>query len=159
MIGITSQREAAPRPVHPFTRIIRIFPLLALAATTGCTPDPGQALGKSTLSDVVARESGGALAVATFSKSNGIKRQVAGQGIYALEYSSILKFASNGWKGGNAFEGQFSDFRVATAQPGGFGAFGKEWNYFDAGDQVEITGDITYESTEKGWRPGTCQQD
>ena len=48
--------------------------------------------------------------------------------------------------------GPFSNFAMVGDEPAGWDGFGKNWSYFDAGDEVEVTGDITYESTENGWR-------
>ncbi len=127
--------------------------LLPIVILAGCRADPNDRLGQETLSQMVDSESRQGITVKSFTKTNGIKREIAGQAIYVLEFSSLLRFERAGWKGGDAFVGKFNDFSLVGEEPSGFGAFGNNWNYYDAGDEVEVTGEITYEDTEKGWRP------
>jgi len=148
-----SPESCAPRADPQHSSAASVAPaLMLLVLLTGCSRVPTQSLGKQTLEARANSESGGAIVVSTFTKTNGIQRQLAGQGIYVLEYLGGLKFAKAGWKGGDAFVGHFSDFSLVGKEPGGWDSFGKAWKYFDAGDEVEISGEITYELTEKGWR-------
>jgi len=138
------------KTVRPIGILLSFKLTLALAS---CSSGPTDNQGRKTLSDTVAQQSRGALAVTTFTKTNGVRREVAGQAIYTLEYSAVLRFSRNAWKGGNAFEGAFGNFGVADDRPGGFGAMGKEWKLYYTGDEVEIHGQITLERTDNGWRP------
>lgn len=127
--------------------------ILAAAFLLGCHSDPDNSFGLRAMSQIVEGQSGKGIAVKSFAKTNGIKREVAGQRIYTLEFSGVLSFTRAGWKGGDAIVGKFNDFSLVDKRPSGFEAFGRTWYYYDAGDEVEVTGDITFEDTEKGWRP------
>jgi hypothetical protein len=122
----------------------------------GCSRTPGARLGEQALQAVVNQQSGGRIAVTDFKKENGIEREIAGQRMYTMEYAATIRFAKGGWKGGNAFEGYFSSFAAADRAPGGGDGFGKNWKYFEKNAELQLSGEITFENTENGWRSTDC---
>lgn len=131
---------------------LKIFIVFLILFLSSCSFDPDSSLGKETFEEIVNNQSQANISVKSFEKTNGIKREVAGQPIYTLEYTSIVKFNNGGWKSKDFAIGYFHDFGLVAKEPMGWDAWGKNWKYFDAGDEVELTGEITFEKTEKGWR-------
>jgi hypothetical protein len=129
-----------------------IFWPALLGLVTNCSKVPTADLGEKTLQEIADKESAGRIQIVQFTKTNGIAREVAGQKIHTLEYSATAKFPRGGWKGGNAVVGYFESFAVADDPPGGWGSFGTDWHYFEPNAQLALTGEITFEDTEKGWR-------
>lgn len=115
--------------------------------------------GKSFLNSQFLKQSGNSISVRTFTKTNGVQREVHGQKIYQLEYKAIAEFMNNGWVCGNPFTHYlFEDLHVDTKKPEigiygeGYNSFGEECKYFQKGQQIEFTGSVTLESTDNGLR-------
>lgn len=118
-----------------------------------CTPDPNDLLGENTLKEIVLKESSGKISVTSFSKTNGLKREVNGLPIYTMEFNAQIKFEQSGWKGWEPIEWMFSNFYVMDQKPTRNDMYiklQKQRFYKDA--IVNIEGEINFEKAEKGWR-------
>jgi hypothetical protein len=126
---------------------------IAILLFLACSGTPAVRLGRDTFEKKVASESRGQIALTNFAKTNGVQREVAGQRMYTMEFTSTLRFETGGWKGGDAFAGYFNNFAVGPGQPGGWSAFGQSWKYFERNAELQADGEIQFENTENGWRP------
>ena len=63
----------------------------------------------------VTEESGSALSLAGFRKTNGYEQ---GYGIYVIEWQAEILFEQTGFKAGNMFMGYWQDFHVLQQKPG-----------------------------------------
>lgn len=129
------------------------LPLVLLAWLAGCS-DQREAAVRQQLQQQIATQSGGALALSSFAKTNGYEQSIAGLQLYTLEWQARLAVQADMWKGGNAFVGYWSDFGVMRAQPGMWdnlvsGGAAKE---YIKGATVVLTGQTQLQKTEKGWR-------
>lgn len=86
--------------------------------------------------------------VTSFHKTNGQLRKVQGVQIYKMDYEAEIEYTKNGIE--RNFMGRFSGFtEKENPQPfdKAFGTIRKK------GEGRRIVGSITFEKTEKGWRP------
>jgi hypothetical protein len=97
----------------------------------------------------VTTESGGALSLASFRKTNGYER---GYGLYVIEWQGDISVMQDIWKGGNLFVGYFQDFRVTAQEPGTLESIGQSPKHFNKGTTIRLTGDSVLRKTEQGWR-------
>lgn len=126
--------------------------VIFIIAISGCSSTPSSSLGEAAMQKIVTEQSKGKITVKAFRKTNGIERKIAGQKIYSLEYSATIQFQNSGWKGGDPVVGYFSTFGSDDRRPSGWDAFGKNWIFFEKHAEVQLTGEIIFESTENGWR-------
>lgn len=137
------------------TRISVISTLLVCASLfASCVSGvPNENDGMKVMKEKIEQESRGAITLAEFTKTNGVYQEVFGVAYYEMEYSMIIQFKRDCWKGGNAFEGHFSDFTVLDAIPTGWAA----WNIgsvkgYHKGERITLTGKLNFEKAENGWR-------
>lgn len=95
----------------------------------------------------VTSESGGALLLASFRKTNGYEKAY---GVYVIEWQADISVLQDIWKGGDLFVGYFQDFRVMTQDPGY--SIGQRTVKFNKGTTIQLIGDATLRKTEQGWR-------
>jgi hypothetical protein len=126
---------------------------LLMVAIIGCA-DRRQSLVREQLETAVASQSGGALSLSGFTKTNGIDREYGGQKAYTIEWQARIAVNTDVWKGGNAFEGYWSNFAVMSSEPSGLDSLlvGGVPRKFVKGTTVELKGQSTLEATENGWR-------
>src|SRR5207249_3708676 len=95
-------------------------------------------------------ESGGALLLTSFRKTNGYER---GYGLYVIEWQAEILFEQEGYKPGNAIIGYWQDFRVLQQQPGTLDSLVVgNTIHFNKGARIRLTGDSVLRKTEQGWR-------
>lgn len=130
-----------------------LFFISMLFILFSCNPDPGDSLGDTTLKEIVSNESSGKIVVNSFTKTNGLKREVMGLPIYTMEFTAQIKFEQSCWKGWEPIEWMFSNFTVMDKKPTRNNMYiilqNKKF-YKEA--TVNIEGEINFEKTEKGWR-------
>lgn len=118
-----------------------------------CNPDPDNSLGETTLNEILLNESSGVIVLNSFTKTNGLKREIMGLPIYTMEFSAQIKFKQSCWKGWEPIDWMFSNFQVMenklVRNSMNIRLENKKF-YKDA--IVNIEGEINYEKTEKGWR-------
>lgn len=118
-----------------------------------CKPDPGNSLGETALKEIVSNESSGKIIVNSFTKTNGLKREVMGLPIYTMEFTAQIKFEQSCWKGWEPIEWMFSNFTVMDKKPTRNSMYIILQNKkFHKEAMVKIEGEINFEKTEKGWR-------
>lgn len=118
----------------------------------GCSSDPGASEGKRILENQINSQSNGYIKLLNFEKTNGIKLNASGRDVYELEYSALLEFQKEGWKTSQPFGGFFSDFIVHATKPEGWDAVLSKSKHYNKGHKVNLTGKMTFEKTENGWR-------
>ena len=142
------QQATTPQTAQPVSGIDTIHTALAL-----CNQLPTEAQGRAMLKKRIVEESQGAISLVSFTKTNGLKKEIYGVVYYTMEYSVVIRFERECWKAGNGFVGWFSDFRVLNAEPTGWDAWmAGDTKHFVAGDQVSLDGKLDFEKAEKGWR-------
>ncbi len=95
-------------------------------------------------------ESGGALLLTSFRKTNGYER---GYGVYVIEWQAEILFQQAGYKAGDMFMGYWEDFRVLQQRPGTLDSLVVgNTIHFNKGTTVRLIGDATMRKTERGWR-------
>lgn len=138
-------------------RSLKVNPILFFISTLfilfSCNPDPDNSLGETTLKEILSNESSGIIVLNSFTKTNGLKREIIGLPIYTMEFSAQIKFEQSCWKGWEPIEWMFSNFHVMENKLVRNSMYIRLENkkfYKDA--LVDIEGEINYEKTEKGWR-------
>jgi hypothetical protein len=102
------------------------------------------------LRQAVISQSGGALALSSFQKTNGYEQE--GTKMYVLEWQAEIVFQQEGYKMGNGFVGYWQDFRILQQPPGPLESIGMSPRHFNKGARIRLTGDSTFRKTEQGWR-------
>jgi hypothetical protein len=122
--------------------------------STGCSRQRESAA-EQDLRQRVESQSGGALSLSSFSKTNGLEQNLAGMQMYTLEWEARIAVQADVWKGGNALVGYWSDFSVMKAQPGVLDSLlvGGDSKEFVKGATVVFTGSTVLQKTDNGWRP------
>lgn len=100
----------------------------------------------------VTSQSGGALLVSSFSKTNGYAQ---GYGIYVIEWQALILVQQECWKSGDMFAGYWQNFQVFLRQPSGIDAVvvgvGTA-KHLQKGQSVRLGGNAFMRKTEQGWR-------
>lgn len=97
-------------------------------------------------------ESGGAITMSTFGKTDGYESELRGTKLYTLEWTSILYIQRPIWKSGNGIEGFWMTFAVIEEEPTGeYDKFGHEFKKYDSGP-ISMSGDCRMKQTDNGWR-------
>lgn len=99
----------------------RSLPISLLILLSGCT-DQREAIVHQSLEQQIASQSGGALALAGFRKTNGVELALAGMKMYTLEWEARINVTKDVWKSGNAAPGC-----TAAAHGGVEGSLGGEF--------------------------------
>ena len=127
--------------------------ILLCAILFSCKSVPTDSLGEESLKEIISNESGGKITVQTFSKTNGIKREVMGASIYSMEFTSQIRFEETCWKTWELISSMFTNFKVIddnAKHDWTFNSSIKKKFYKDA--LIDIQGEISFEKTENGWR-------
>jgi hypothetical protein len=114
-------------------------------------------IAKPYMEQQISSESKGAIKLIEFKKQNGVLNEVMGQKIYTLEYDLTIEAQRAFWKktGDKLLNAQWywGDFyTLDNGSDGGWDDFNNNWNHFDQGTLIEITGELPFENTENGWR-------
>lgn len=115
---------------------------------TGCSTTPSPADGQKVLAGKIEQQSKGVIKLLSFAKTNAQQAEIMGVKVYTMEYQAEIEFTSNCYWGG-----PFGGFEVLTGKPGPFNFFmyqGK--SQATAGQRENISGQLHFEKTEKGWR-------
>jgi hypothetical protein len=101
----------------------------------------------------VVSESQGALKLDNFKKINGSNQSSKGMKIYSLQWQADISVQQDIWKGGNAFEGYWSSFRVSTKQPSYWDemAMASSSQHFEKGTKIRLIGNSYLQKTDNGW--------
>ena len=126
---------------------------LTIFSLASCSTDPSSSDGKGILGEKISEESKGKIKLISFEKTNAIKKSMFGQEQYTLEYSATIEFQQEGWVGEN-----FNNFQIRDKKSEGWDEYflsisNGNSKHFNIGDKVKLTGKMTFEKTEKGWRP------
>lgn len=126
-----------------------------VSTTGGSASSAGSDAREQTVSAVLGQaiisQSGGALTLASFRKTNGYEQEVTK--MYVLEWQAEIVFQQAGYKPGNAFVGYWQDFRVLQRQPSTLDALVVgNTIHFNKGARIRLTGDSNFRKTEQGWR-------
>ena len=138
-----------------------VTPFLALISTLlipGCSSStPSASTGRHVIEERIANESKGLIKLVSFEKTNGQSFEAMGVKGYNMEYKVEIEFVEDcSWGGGGMFsqmQGQFS------ADPGGPSNALNALLYvgkkqMKKGQHETVTGRLTFEQTEQGWRAG-----
>jgi hypothetical protein len=103
------------------------------------------------LRQAVISQSGGALSLSSFEKTNGYEQDVTK--MYVLEWQAEILFQQEGYKAGDAIIGYWQNFRVLQQQPSALDSLiVGNTIHFNKGARVRLTGDSVLRKTEQGWR-------
>lgn len=99
----------------------------------------------------VTSESGGALSLGGFRKTNGYEQRPTG--MYVIEWQADVIFEQEGYKSGDFFVGYWRNFAVLKQQPRTLDSLiVGNTIHFNKGTTVRLTGNATLRNTEQGWR-------
>lgn len=135
-------------------KVNSVFLLICMVFTlASCmSPDPGSTQGENALKENISQESKIPVTISNFTKTNGIKREVMGQPIYTMEFSTQIRI---GQKSG--FTGEYAILKNIIP----IEKFGEYYSIYwhdlkktilYEGALIGYDGEITFEKTEKGWR-------
>jgi len=140
-------------------KVNSVFLLICMVFTlTSCmTPDPVNSQGENVLKEKISQESKIPMIISSFTKTNGIKREVMGQPIYTMEFSTQIKIGQkSGFIGDNAFLKDITPIDKFGGYYSIYWADLKKTILFE-GALLSYDGEITFEKTEKGWRSKDCK--
>ncbi|MCX6539832.1 MAG: hypothetical protein NT151_13000 [Acidobacteria bacterium] len=145
------------------TKWIKRLPLIGLfllshIGTQACSiADNREALARQYFDQKVSGQSGGAIALARFAKTNGFDQELAGTKMYVLEWSADLSIVKDIWKQGNAFVGYWSNFAVLAREPSTLENLALAGStFFEEESAVRLTGTCQFRQTDNGWRVEEC---
>lgn len=109
------------------------------------------------LKQKITSESGGAVALSSFTKTDGYDQNLEGMKFYILEWQARLNVQVDLWKNGGSFEGYWSSFSVMQKPPSEqdmvWARLGPTMpKEFVKGATVVLTGESKLQKTENGWR-------
>jgi hypothetical protein len=146
MMGLEVKRDA----------IVVSGAALLLLFATSCSPTPSVANAKEIINGRIERQSKGRIMLVSFQKTNGQMGEIFGVKVYQLSYKGEIEFLEECFwvKGMDAAAGLGPvSFRTVTRQEGLRNRLGALDNrrLMQKGARSEISGQITFEKTEKGW--------
>ncbi len=152
LLGYTSCNQRSSKPTESKTdKILRMD--TSHVATLVQNMLPSESLGMNILKKRIDEESQGYISLSSFTKTNGLKKELYGVAYYTMEYTAIVQFERECWKSGNGFVGWFSNFAVFEVEPTGWDAWmAGDTKHFVAGNQVSLNGKLDFEKAENGWR-------
>jgi len=114
-------------------------------------------IAKAYMEQQVSSQSNGKLRLIDFKKQNGVINESFGPKTYTLEYVLVIEAMGQFWKktedkfmGANWY---WTNFTVLDqGSKGGWDDYNNNWASFDRGSKIEITGTLSFENTENGWR-------
>lgn len=116
--------------------------------TTGCAVvEDREQMASDYLGQRVATESGGALILDAFTKTNAYEQNAMGLELYVLEWQGQLTAQQDIRKGGDVFVGYWQDFDVLAE-----GQWSTGSKRFPKGAKFGLNGTVTFQKTENGWR-------
>ena len=105
------------------------------------------------LQNQIATESGGALQLNKFKKTDGIEQEFMGAKLYTLQWQATLTAKNEFWKAGNPFSGYCQSFHVIKKEPHGWDAFmASNPKHFTAQTPIYLNGETTLTKNENGWK-------
>lgn len=121
-----------------------------------CSSTPSAASAKEIINGRIERQSKGRIRIVSFQKTNGQMGEVFGVEIYQLSYKGEIEFLEECFwvKGMESGMGLGpASFRTVTRQEGLRDRLGALDNrrLMQKGVKSEISGQLTFEKTEKGW--------
>lgn len=135
-------------------KVNSVFLLICMVFTlASCmSPDPGSTQGENALKENISQESKIPVTISNFTKTNGIKREVMGQPIYTMEFSTQIRI---GQKSGFTGESAILKNIIPIEKFGEY--YSIYWHDLKKtilyeGALIGYDGEITFEKTEKGWR-------
>ncbi len=138
----------------------RIIPFLALIGAlliAGCSSStPSVTTGRKVIEDRIASESKGLIKLVSFKKTNGQSFEVMGIKGYKMEYEARIEFLADCMWGGGGGPGQVQG--MFAAEPSPWKARNESNPAFKGKQQALknqqpfLTGTLTFEQTEQGWR-------
>lgn len=135
-------------------KVNSVFLLICMVFTlASCmSPDPGNTQGENVLKEKISQESKIPMTISNFTKTNGIKREVMGQPIYTMEFSTQIKIGQkSGFLGNSAFLEEFLPMEQFKSYYSIYYAKYEKTIIYE-GALIGYDGEITFEKTEKGWR-------
>jgi len=117
-------------------------------------PDPGKTQGENALTEKISKESRIPMSIQSFTKTNGIKREVQGQPIYTMEFNAQIRIEQQcGTLGDNPFLKDFMPFEQFKNYIHNIYYVDYRKTIFYSGALLSYDGEITFEKTDNGWRP------
>jgi len=135
--------------------ILLIIALVSFTLLNSCgITDDREAKAKEYLQQKISDQSGNALKLENFTKTNGVEQDVMGMKMYVLEWTIQTSVQNNVWKAGNPMPGMgfWSDFKTLTKRPENEYLLGKDGPHLAVGTNIRFTGNCKLQKTEQGWR-------
>jgi hypothetical protein len=99
---------------------------------------------------MLTKESKVPLSVSDFTKTNGIMRELNGQKIYTMEFTTNMKVEKKCWHvGGFDYLASFSPMEAFDQN---MSIYYTNKTFFNKGAIISMKGQITFEETDNGWR-------
>ncbi len=136
------------------SRIMQIALLILVSIFCGCSSLPSETDAKNDLKKMIDEQSKGKIELLKFEKTNGVKSNVFGQEFYELEFSFVIEFKEECWKSNTDRSGYFTNFWIMAKGPEGAieNLMYGHPKQFKKGDKINLTGKMSFEKTENGWR-------
>lgn len=107
---------------------------------------------------IVKSESEGILTLNNFVKDNGVKEQFLGINLYKIEFTAEIKFEETGFKcvGSEGIDWRYLNVSIDSTKTCQFNPEGGIYDIYpykyEKGSIIKITGSVTLEETDNGWR-------
>lgn len=146
MMGFDARRRA----------ISALTGVVLLSIFTSCSSTPSATTAREIINSRIERQSKGRIRLVSLQKTNGQMGEIFGVKVYQLSYKGEIEFLEECFwvKGMDAAAGLGPvSFRTVTRQEGLRDRLGALDNrrLMQKGARSEISGEITFEKTEKGW--------
>lgn len=127
---------------------LKVFPSILLALLLPACADNRESIAHEHLQQQITAQSGGALTLSSFSKTNGYDQETGGMKLYTLEWEARLAVQADTWKAG------WSDFGVLGAPPSALesAVTGVTPRQLKKGSTVVLLGQSKLQKAERGWR-------
>ncbi len=143
--------------------LLMLFPMVCGCGSSSQDSKPTVAEGEKVLSDGIPSESEGRIKVAKFSKTDGQSSVVNGVAMYKMEFQAELEFTEDcKWRTRSVLDNAHTSFRTVKLPPEA-SSDNFSWSQWDSdtqtpgtvmkrGQRQQISGTLTFEKSEKGWR-------
>lgn len=129
-------------------QLLFIIALMGITILHSCgIADDREAKAKDYLQQKISDQSGNALKMESFTKTNGTEQEVMGVKMYVLEWAAQVSVLNDVWKAKNGIIGDWHDFKTTQKAEGS--VFGDL--HLNAGASIHFIGKSKFKKTEKGW--------
>jgi hypothetical protein len=129
---------------------------LMLSAVFGCSPSspPSPADALNLLEKQIQSQSGGIIKLVSFSKTDGIAKEIDGTKCYEMKYNAEIEFTQDCYWGPMNYTGTWTgDFFASdiASLPKKYEGHAKNMERVTKGKKIKLASSLDFQKTEKGW--------